>query len=97
MVDVETVGGYIGMEIGNQQYTMRGIKVSGAVIGIRQIWNWGWLYHGITISNCGTAFSMNNVDQGKQLVGSVVIADSDIINCPTFVDMVSLRIRELYT
>lgn len=89
MVDVETVGGLYGINIGNQQFTMRGIKVSNAVIGISQIWNWGWLYQGLTISNCGTAFSMKNNDANGLLVGSVVIADSDILNCGTFVDMVS--------
>ena len=82
MVDLETVGGLYGLNIGNQQFTMRGVKISNAVVGISQIWNWGWLYQGLTISNCGTAFSMKNVDQGKLQVGSVVIADSDIINCP---------------
>jgi glucan 1,3-beta-glucosidase len=88
LVDVETVGGLYGLNIGNQQFTMRNVKVSDAVIGISQIWNWGWLYSGLSISNCETAFSMlNGGSQGKLEVGSVVIIDSDITNCGTFVDM----------
>ena len=67
---------------------MRNIKISNAVIGISQIWNWGWTYSGLSISNCGTAFSMSNMDGGKLLVGSVVIIDSQISNCQKFVDMV---------
>ncbi|KAF2748004.1 glycoside hydrolase family 55 protein [Sporormia fimetaria CBS 119925] len=88
MADVETIGGYYGIEIGNQQYTMRNIRVSRAVIGIKQIWNWGWLYHGLTISDCGTAISVSNTDpqNGNQQVGSVVIVDSEINNCPTFIE-----------
>lgn len=88
MVDVETIGGLYGLNVGNQQYTMRGVKISKAVTGISQIWNWGWLYQGLTISDCTTAVSMKNLDQGKQLVGSLVIVDSEISNCQTFVDMV---------
>jgi hypothetical protein len=88
MADIEIEGGLYGMNIGNQQFTMRNIKISKAVTGISQIWNWGWLYSGLSISNCGTAFSMSNGAQSNKLeVGSVVIIDSEITNCPTFVDM----------
>jgi glucan 1,3-beta-glucosidase len=88
MADLEIEGGLYGMNIGNQQFTMRNIKISKAVIGISQIWNWGWLYSGLTITDCTKAFSMSNgVAANKLEVGSVVIIDSDITNCPTFVDM----------
>lgn len=68
---------------------MRGVKISKAVTGISQIWNWGWLYQGLTITDCTTAISLANTDRGKQLVGSVVVADSEISNCQTFVNTVS--------
>lgn len=88
MADLEIEGGLYGMNIGNQQFTMRNIKISKAVIGISQIWNWGWLYSGLSISDCGTAFSMINGYLANKLeVGSVVIIDSEITNCPRFVDM----------
>lgn len=88
MADLEIEGGLYGMNIGNQQFTMRNIKISKAVIGISQIWNWGWLYSGLSISDCGTAFSMiNGYLSNKLEVGSVVIIDSEITNCPRFVDM----------
>jgi glucan 1,3-beta-glucosidase len=87
MADLDIEGGLYGMNIGNQQFTMRNVKISKAVTGISQIWNWGWLYSGLTISDCGTAFSMTNGAQSNKLeVGSVVIIDSEITNCPTFVD-----------
>ncbi|KAF2016131.1 glycoside hydrolase family 55 protein [Aaosphaeria arxii CBS 175.79] len=87
LVDLDITGGLYGMNIGNQQFTMRGIKISKAQIGISQIWNWGWLYQGLHISDCKTAFSMINGLTNDQLVGSAVIVDSDITNCDTFVDM----------
>lgn len=87
MADLDIEGGLYGMNIGNQQFTMRNVKISKAVTGISQIWNWGWLYSGLTISDCGTAFSMTNGAASNKLeVGSVVIIDSEITNCPTFVD-----------
>jgi glucan 1,3-beta-glucosidase len=87
MADLEIEGGLYGMNIGNQQFTMRNIRISRAVVGISQIWNWGWLYAGLSISDCGTAFSMSNGAQANKLeVGSVVIIDSEITNCPEFID-----------
>ncbi|KAF2872077.1 pectate lyase superfamily protein-domain-containing protein [Massariosphaeria phaeospora] len=91
LADIETEGGKYGLNVGNQQFTMRNIRISGASIGISQIWNWGWLYQGLTISDCGTAFSMLNGDATKQEVGSVVIIDSTITNCQTFVDTIWSR------
>jgi glucan 1,3-beta-glucosidase len=90
MADLDISGGLYGLNIGNQQFTMRNIKISKAVIGISQIWNWGWLYAGLSISDCGRAFSMTNGQAANKLeVGSVVIIDSEITNCPIFVDTVS--------
>src|SRR5690242_6316051 len=87
MADLDIEGGLYGMNIGNQQFTMRNVKISKAVVGISQIWDWGWLYSGLSISDCGIAFSMTNgASAGKLEVGSVVIIDSVITNCPTFVD-----------
>jgi glucan 1,3-beta-glucosidase len=90
MADLEIEGGKYGLNIGNQQFTLRNVKISKAVIGISQIWDWGWLYSGLTISDCGTAFSMITGHEVNKLeVGSVVIIDSEITNCPTFIDVVS--------
>lgn len=92
MADLDIQGGLYGLNIGNQQFTMRNVKISKAVVGISQIWNWGWLYSGLQISDCGTAFSMTNGASSNKLeVGSVVIIDSEITNCPTFVDQAWTR------
>ncbi|RAR03803.1 glycoside hydrolase family 55 protein [Stemphylium lycopersici] len=88
MADLDITGGLYGMNIGNQQFTMRNVKISKAITGISQIWDWGWLYSGLQITDCGTAFSMaNGGSAGKLEVSSVVIIDSEITNCQRFVDM----------
>ncbi|KAF7178365.1 hypothetical protein CNMCM7691_007055 [Aspergillus felis] len=78
-------GGLYGFNIGNQQFTMRNLHISDAVVGISQIWNWGWTYQGLTLTNCTTAFSIANGGPGAQLVGSAVVLDSTIEDCPVFV------------
>ncbi|KAJ9354921.1 pectate lyase superfamily protein-domain-containing protein [Paecilomyces variotii] len=83
--DVTITGGLYGANIGNQQYTMRNLTISNAVTGISQIWNWGWTYQGLSISNCTTAFSMNAGGTSDQAVGSVNIIDSTISDCSVFV------------
>lgn len=86
MTDVTTVGGKYGFNVGNQQFTMRNIQISDATIGVFQLWNWGFTYQGLTVTNCSTAFSMSDGGSGNQLVGSVNIIDSSIEDCPVFVD-----------
>ncbi|KAJ5391193.1 hypothetical protein N7509_006683 [Penicillium cosmopolitanum] len=83
--DITITGGLYGANVGNQQFTMRNLVVSDAVTGISQIWDWGWTYQGLTITNCTTAISVNNGGVGNQLVGSVVVLDSTIQDCSTFV------------
>jgi glucan 1,3-beta-glucosidase len=86
ITDVTTVGGLYGFNIGNQQFTMRNLHISDAVVGISQIWNWGWTYQGLTLTNCTTAFSIANGGPGAQLVGSAIVLDSTIEDCPVFVE-----------
>jgi glucan 1,3-beta-glucosidase len=90
MADLEIIGGKYGINIGNQQFTLRNVKISNAQVGISQIWDWGFLYSGLDISNCKVAFSMiTGYDVGKLQIGSVVIIDSTISNTPIFMDTVS--------
>ncbi|KAJ5593902.1 CAZyme family GH55 [Penicillium hispanicum] len=85
LADVTITGGLYGANVGNQQFTMRGLAISDAVTGISQIWDWGWTYQGVTLTNCTTGISINNGGAGNQLVGSVVVLDSSITDCSTFV------------
>ena len=86
MNDITITGGLYGANVGNQQFTMRNMVISDAVTAISQIWDWGWTYQGLTVTNCTTALSMSNGGAGNQLVGSVNVIDSTIEDCRTFVD-----------
>lgn len=86
MVDVTTIGGLYGFNVGNQQFTMRGLTISDAVTGINQIWDWGWTYQGLSISNCTTAISIATGGSSDQGVGSVVVIDSTIEDTEVFLD-----------
>ena len=84
--NIEIIGGLYGANIGNQQYTTKNLKISDSVVCVSQIWNWGWTYQGLTLSNCSTALSMVKGGPGSQTVGSVLVIDSTIQNCRVFVD-----------
>ena len=81
LTDVSTTGGLYGLNIGSQQFTMRNLTISNAVTGISQIWDWGWTYQGVSISDCTTAFAFENGGAGAQTVGSAVILDTTISGC----------------
>jgi glucan 1,3-beta-glucosidase len=85
LTDVTITGGLYGANIGNQQFTMRNLIISDSVTCISQIWDWGWTYQGLKLSNCTTALSVSNGGAGNQLVGSVTVLDSTIKDCSTFV------------
>ncbi|KAJ5909416.1 Pectin lyase fold/virulence factor [Penicillium tannophilum] len=85
LTDITITGGLYGANIGNQQFTMHNLVISNAVTAISQIWDWGWTYQGLTITNCTTAISINNGGAGDQLVGSVNVFDSSIVDCSTFI------------
>lgn len=85
LADITITGGLYGANVGNQQFTTRNLVVSDAVTAISQIWNWGWTYRGLKITNCTTAVAVNNGGAGNQLVGSVIVLDSVIQDCSTFV------------
>ena len=78
------IGGLYGLSLGNQQFTMRDIKISHSDIGILQTWNWGWLYKDLNITNCRVAYQMLG-GADNPAVGSAVFLDSSITGCRTFV------------
>lgn len=86
MTDMDITGGRFGINIGNQQFTIRNARISNTIIGINQIWDWGVTYQDLTITNCSTALSMRGGGPSAPSVGSVTIFDSKILDCPVFVD-----------
>jgi len=83
MADLTFNGGNIGAQVGNQQFTMRNLVFNNCVTAISQLWDWGWLYQGISINNCQRGIDISAVDgTGGLNVGSVTIIDSSITNTP---------------
>jgi glucan 1,3-beta-glucosidase len=87
MGDLVINGGNIGLDVGNQQFTVRNVTINGSKTGVKMTWNWGWNFQGITIRNAKVGFdvktgsSSNDQDQG---VGGVAIMDGIISDTPTF-------------
>ena len=87
MGDLVIHGGNIGLDVGNQQFTVRDVTIIGSNTGVRMSWNWGWNFQGITIRNARVGFdvktgsTLNDQDQG---VGGVAIMDGIISDTPIF-------------
>ena len=80
MSDLTITGGIRGLNIGNQQFTLRGLTISNAITAINQIWSWGFDYVGVSITNCSVGLDMSNGGPSAQTVGSVTLIDSTITN-----------------
>ena len=78
MNDLVFNGGLYGLNVGNQQFTMRNLTFNNAVTAINQIWDWGWTYYGITINNCTTGLNMYSGGPTALSVGSITFFDSSI-------------------
>ena len=62
---------------------MRNLVFNNCVTAIQQLWDWGWLYQGISINNCQKGIDISALDStGGLNVGSVTIIDSSITNTP---------------
>ena len=87
MGDLIINGGDTGLDVGNQQFTVRNVTIDGSNTGVKMAWNWGWNFQGITIRNANVGFdvktgsSSNDQDQG---VGGVAIMDGIISDTPIF-------------
>src|SRR5271168_5219953 len=82
MTDVTFNGGIVGASIGNQQFTMRNLVFNNCVTAISQLWDWGWVYQGISINNCQKGIDISAGGTSGQTVGSIILVDSSITNTP---------------
>src|SRR5277367_4019046 len=82
VTDLTFNGGLIGAQVGNQQFTMRNLVFNNCVTAISQLWDWEWVYQGITISGCqvGIDITSGSGTSGGLSVGSVTLVDSSITN-----------------
>lgn len=81
--DLTFNGGLIGAQIGNQQFTMRGLTFNNCVTAIWQLWSWSWTYIDISINSCGTGINMSPTGDGGDIqVGGIILIDSTFTDTP---------------
>jgi len=77
MADITITGGATGLNLGNQQFTVRNVTISNAKTAIYLNWSWVWLFFRINISNCNVGFKLNTGSTtSAQTTGASVIADT---------------------
>ncbi|KZT72230.1 glycoside hydrolase family 55 protein [Daedalea quercina L-15889] len=89
MGDLVFNGGMYGLDVGNQQFTVRNVTVNNAqTVKIQTIWGWGWTWQGVTINNCNVGFYVvvgSTASGGTQGAASESIIDAAITDVTTFV------------
>ncbi|KAF8310395.1 exo-beta-1,3-glucanase [Clavulina sp. PMI_390] len=97
MTDLVFNGGQYGISVGNQQFTVRNITVNNANTAIKAIWNWGWTFQDVTISNCQVGFVITTGGTAtvNQTVGSESIVDAVVTNTPVFLMTTTVQTASL--
>ncbi|KAJ7777560.1 exo-beta-1,3-glucanase [Mycena maculata] len=86
MGDMVFNGGAFGMNVGNQQFTVRNVTFNNAATAIEMVWNWGWTFQGVTINNCQVGFGLTSGGgTTTQTAGANTIIDATVTNTPIFV------------
>ncbi|KAJ6789224.1 hypothetical protein PWT90_05834 [Aphanocladium album] len=81
MSNLNFVGGNIGLIAGSQQFTATNFNFISCQTGIKQIWNWGFVYKNIIMLSCGVGFDCTAYsDATKQGVGSIALIDSQLLS-----------------
>jgi hypothetical protein len=84
--DVTFTGGAFGIWGGIQQFTAQRLRFSGCTVGVHVIWDWGWVWKSITMTNVGTGFKL--VPEGSSgNIGSAMFLDSSFTNVGTVVQI----------
>jgi len=79
MGDLIINGGNIGLDVGNQQFTIRNVTINNSNTAVRMVWNWGWTCQGITVNNAQVGFEV-----GVDSVGGIAIIDAVVRDTPVF-------------
>ncbi|KZL70356.1 exo-beta-D-glucanase, partial [Colletotrichum tofieldiae] len=82
--DVTFVGGDVCLYGGEQQFTAQRLVFRGFSVGVQVIWDWGWVWKSVTMTDVKTGFKfVPEYPDGK--VGSSLIMDSSFTNVGTVV------------
>ena len=84
--DVTFTGGGIGLYGGNQQFTAQRLTFNGCTTGVQVIWDWGWVWKSVKMTNVKVGFKLVS-DDGSGNIGSVSILDSSFTSVGTAIVM----------
>jgi glucan 1,3-beta-glucosidase len=84
MGDLEFIGGHIGININNQQYSFKNITFNGCNTGVYVTHAFSLVLQGMQFTNCGTCVDSTNAGTGT--VGSVTLIDSSATTCGTVIN-----------
>lgn len=79
MGDLIINGGNVGLDVGNQQFTVRNVTVNCANTAVKMAWNWGWNFQGININSVQVGF-----DVTIESVAAIAIIDAFVRDTPIF-------------
>lgn len=75
-------GGMFGMNVGNQQFTMRNLTFNNNAVGINQLWDWDFTYRDLTFNGVGVGIDMAAGSPASLTVGTMTVIDSTFNNAP---------------
>ncbi|KAF4918931.1 Glucan 1,3-beta-glucosidase [Colletotrichum viniferum] len=79
LADITFTGGNFGIYAGSQQSTAQRLAFNGCNTAVQIIWDWGWVWKGITVTDSSTGFRLVN-DGGDGNVGSAAFMDTSFTN-----------------
>ncbi|EHK44605.1 uncharacterized protein TrAtP1_009155 [Trichoderma atroviride] len=86
LTDITFISGKFGAQFESQQFPMRNLTFHNAQTAIRQGFDWGWTYAGITINNCFVGLDMSAVDGNEALsVVGITMIDFSISDTDIFI------------
>ncbi|KAE9573163.1 Glucan 1,3-beta-glucosidase [Colletotrichum fructicola] len=79
LADITFTGGNFGIYAGSQQFTAQRLTFNGCNTAVQIIWDWGWVWKGITVTDSSTGFRLVN-DGGDGNVGFAAFMDTSFTN-----------------
>lgn len=83
--DITFTGGAFGIFGGNQQFTAQRVQFNGCDVGAQIIWDWGWVWKSVTMTNVGTGFRLLPETGSTGNIGSISVLDSTFTSVGTVV------------
>ncbi|KAH9243231.1 glycoside hydrolase family 55 protein [Colletotrichum gloeosporioides 23] len=63
LADITFTGGNFGIYAGSQQFTAQRLTFNGCNTAVQIIWDWGWVWKGITVTDSSTGFVLSTMAQ----------------------------------